>query len=111
MFILSNMQNISCFESIPARTALPLTQKLCSVLKWISVFWLPKGIASKAKTLCLLMNAFCCLVQHRDLLTYGIALPGDAGFAGLSLERQYIEIWKGLQKGALTDLAEDICES
>lgn len=37
MYTLSNVQNMSCFDLIPVSTALPLTQKLCSVLKWISV--------------------------------------------------------------------------
>lgn len=72
----------------------------------------PKGIGSKSpRHFFLLMNALCYLVQHRDWLKYCVALPGDVGFTGLSLERQHIEIWKGLWKGALTDLAVVICES
>lgn len=54
------------------------------------------------------MNAPCCLVQLRDLLKYDIALPGDVGFTGLSLERQHRNMEMS-SEGALTDLVGEIC--
>jgi len=54
---------------------------------------------------------FVTIVQHREGLNYGIALPRDVGLTSLSLERQHIEIWNGLQRGGLTDVTVEICDS
>lgn len=83
----------------------------CSPFPCCYVLRLPKGIACKGPRYCVYWwMVFATIVQHSDGLNYSTALPRDV-VPSLSLQRQHIETWKGLQKGAPTDVTVEICES